>query len=141
MVCNSGDEPFMLPCLLLVISCVFVKLAICNVLTYCFIDLPDGGASHIAETIIQIKKRTDALVECLTPDFQGNLEHVSIVAGSGLDVYAHNMETVEVLKKLRATVFLTVRSTNLCQCIVINKKIKHLTPRLLVVSSLYMRSD
>ena len=40
-------------------------------------------------------------MECLTPDFQGNLEHVSIVAGSGLDVYAHNMETVEVCVRAR----------------------------------------
>jgi lipoic acid synthetase len=59
-------------------------------------DVEDGGASHIAKTISEVKARTSTLVECLTPDFQGNLEHVSIVAGSGLDVYAHNMETVEV---------------------------------------------
>lgn len=59
-------------------------------------DIEDGGATHMAETIREIKARAGVLVECLTPDFQGNLEHVSIVAGSGLDVYAHNMETVEV---------------------------------------------
>jgi hypothetical protein len=35
------------------------------------------------------------LVEVLTPDFQGNLDHVKIVADSGLDVFAHNIETVE----------------------------------------------
>jgi len=35
------------------------------------------------------------LVEALTGDFAGNLEHVSLVARSGLDVYAHNIETVE----------------------------------------------
>lgn len=37
------------------------------------------------------------LVEALTGDFAGNMEHVSLVAKSGLDVYAHNIETVEVL--------------------------------------------
>lgn len=37
------------------------------------------------------------LVEALTPDFAGNLEHVSIVAKSGLDVYAHNIETTEAM--------------------------------------------
>ena len=37
------------------------------------------------------------LVEALTGDFAGALEHVSIVATSGLDVYAHNIETVEEL--------------------------------------------
>jgi len=36
-------------------------------------------------------------VEALTGDFAGNLEHVSLVAKSGLDVYAHNIETVEDL--------------------------------------------
>ena len=37
------------------------------------------------------------LVEALTGDFAGNMEHVSVVAKSGLDVYAHNIETVEEL--------------------------------------------
>lgn len=33
----------------------------------------------------------------MTGDFQGDLEQVSLVAKSGLDVYAHNIETVEAL--------------------------------------------
>lgn len=37
------------------------------------------------------------MVEALTGDFAGNLAHVSVVAQSGLDVYAHNVETVEEL--------------------------------------------
>ena len=37
------------------------------------------------------------LVEALTGDMAGNLDHVSVVAKSGLDVYAHNIETVEAL--------------------------------------------
>jgi lipoic acid synthetase len=36
-------------------------------------------------------------VEALTGDMAGNLDHVSVVAKSGLDVYAHNIETVEAL--------------------------------------------
>ncbi len=36
-------------------------------------------------------------MEALTGDFAGNLDHVAIVAHSGLDVYAHNIETVEEL--------------------------------------------
>ncbi len=35
------------------------------------------------------------LVECLTGDFRGDLEGVEMMALSGLDVYAHNIETVE----------------------------------------------
>ena len=59
-------------------------------------DLPDGGAAHIAATIQQLKQRTDGrlLVEALVPDFQGNADCVELVARSGLDVYAHNVETV-----------------------------------------------
>lgn len=36
-------------------------------------------------------------MEALTGDFAGCLDHVSLVARSGLDVYAHNIETVEEL--------------------------------------------
>ena len=62
-------------------------------------DLPDGGAAHIAASIQQLKQRTDGrlLVEALVPDFQGNAESVKLVAQSGLDVYAHNVETVQHL--------------------------------------------
>ncbi|KAF9240894.1 lipoic acid synthase [Melanogaster broomeanus] len=61
-------------------------------------DLVDGGAHHFAETIRKIKQKApDILVEALTGDFAGSLELVSIVAKSGLDVYAHNIETVEAL--------------------------------------------
>jgi len=61
-------------------------------------DLADGGAHHFAQTIRKIKQKAPhILVEALTGDFAGSLEHVSIVAKSGLDVYAHNVETVEAL--------------------------------------------
>jgi len=61
-------------------------------------DLADGGAHHFAQTIRKIKQKAPhILVEALTGDFAGSLEQVSIVAKSGLDVYAHNVETVEAL--------------------------------------------
>jgi lipoic acid synthetase len=61
-------------------------------------DLADGGAHHFAETIMKIKNKAPTmLVEALTGDFQGDLDMVKLVATSGLDVYAHNMETVEEL--------------------------------------------
>ncbi|KAF6208779.1 hypothetical protein GE061_014519 [Apolygus lucorum] len=61
-------------------------------------DIPDGGAQHFAETVKEIKRRNDSiLVECLVPDFAGNLKGVETIATSGLDVYAHNIETVERL--------------------------------------------
>uniref|UniRef100_A0A183DGR0 Radical SAM core domain-containing protein n=1 Tax=Gongylonema pulchrum TaxID=637853 RepID=A0A183DGR0_9BILA len=61
-------------------------------------DLEDGGASHIAATVQHLKKECPAtLVECLVPDFRGRLASVETVLSSGLDVYAHNMETVRRL--------------------------------------------
>ncbi|KAL6309979.1 mitochondrial Lipoyl synthase [Sparassis latifolia] len=61
-------------------------------------DLADGGAHHFAETIRKIKQKApQILVEALTGDFAGSLPLVSLVAKSGLDVYAHNIETVEAL--------------------------------------------
>ncbi|KAK4691292.1 lipoyl synthase, partial [Lecanoromycetidae sp. Uapishka_2] len=61
-------------------------------------DLPDGGANHFAETIMKIKSKAPTmLVEALTGDYAGDLDMVSKVARSGLDVYAHNVETVEAL--------------------------------------------
>ncbi|KAI0837938.1 lipoic acid synthetase [Hypoxylon sp. FL0890] len=61
-------------------------------------DLPDGGSRHFAETIRKIKaKKPGLLVEALTGDFWGDLDMVKVVAESGLDVYAHNVETVEGL--------------------------------------------
>lgn len=61
-------------------------------------DLADSGARHFAETVRRIKgKAPSILVECLTGDFDGNLDMVSLMAKSGLDVFAHNVETVEAL--------------------------------------------
>ena len=61
-------------------------------------DLPDQGANHFRQVVEQLKlKKPDLLVEALTPDFQGDLDLVKLVATSGLDVFAHNVETVERL--------------------------------------------
>ena len=61
-------------------------------------DVHDHGSSHISETVRQLKAKTPhLLVEVLTPDFGGVVERVNEVALSGLDVFAHNVETVERL--------------------------------------------
>jgi len=63
-------------------------------------DIEDGGASHFGNTVELLKvKKPSLLVECLVSDFQGNLDSVEVLAKSGLDVYAHNVETVERLQK------------------------------------------
>lgn len=61
-------------------------------------DLPDGGASHYARCVREIRRVNPATaVEALTPDFQGNVEHVQLVLDSGIEVYAQNVETVRRL--------------------------------------------
>ncbi|KAF6003985.1 Lip1pp [Cyanidiococcus yangmingshanensis] len=89
-------------------------------------DLPDGGAAHFACTVRYLKQlrpspsavvrndRPDPLptirqsarvtprplfVECLVSDFAGNADAVQCLALSGLDVYAHNLETVDRLQR------------------------------------------
>ncbi len=61
-------------------------------------DLPDGGASHYAACVREIKKlNPQTAVEALTPDFNGIYEHVEQVVDSGLEVFAQNVETVKRL--------------------------------------------
>lgn len=63
-------------------------------------DIPDGGAQHFAHTVELLKHaKPELLVECLVSDFQGDKSSVATLATSGLDVYAHNVETVERLQK------------------------------------------
>lgn len=85
-------------------------------------DIPDGGAEHFARTVRTLKAlRPDILVECLTPDFRGDLAAVRHLAKSGLDVYAHNMETVHRLQvRLShyegAVHMSSVQASNACMC-------------------------
>ncbi|MBB6094389.1 lipoic acid synthetase [Povalibacter uvarum] len=61
-------------------------------------DLADGGAAHFAACVREIKQlNPSTAVEALTPDFQGNLADVETVVGSGLEVFAQNVETVRRL--------------------------------------------
>lgn len=46
-----------------------------------------------------VSRSPQILVECLTPDFRGDLTAVERIALSGLDVYAHNVETVRELQR------------------------------------------
>jgi len=63
-------------------------------------DLPDGGSEHFALTVRELKKLSpNMMVECLTPDFRGDLNAVETVVRSGLDVFAHNIETVEEFQR------------------------------------------
>lgn len=37
------------------------------------------------------------MIECLVPDFRGSTNQIKTIVESGLDVFAHNVETVEKL--------------------------------------------
>eukprot|EP00249_Psilotum_nudum_P012398 c23758_g1_i1 orf=67-1383(+) len=64
-------------------------------------DLSDQGSSHFAKTVEKLKSRKpNMLVEALVPDFRGDPKCVEQVATSGLDVFAHNIETVEELQSV-----------------------------------------
>jgi lipoic acid synthetase len=58
-------------------------------------DLADGGSTHFAETVREVRRALpDARVEVLTPDFEGNMEAVARVLDAAPHVFNHNMETV-----------------------------------------------
>jgi lipoic acid synthetase len=62
-------------------------------------DLPDGGSSHFAATIREIKRHDPGiLVEALIPDFRGDAAAVDRIVDTGADVIAHNVETVDRLQ-------------------------------------------
>ena len=62
-------------------------------------DLPDGGASHWAETLRRVKKKSpDMKVEALIPDFRGEIKCIEKVCQALPDVLAHNLETVPSLQ-------------------------------------------
>ena len=63
-------------------------------------DLPDGGASHWAETIAQIRAHCPGMtLEVLVGDFKGRLNDVDTVLAAAPDVFAHNLETVPRLSR------------------------------------------
>lgn len=58
-------------------------------------DLPDGGASHFAKCIEEIRKLTpDVKIEILTPDFKGDKAALDSIINSKPDVFNHNIEAV-----------------------------------------------
>ena len=97
-------------------------------------DVSDGGASHIAETVKAIKRiKPSQMVEVLTPDFRGNLECVELVAQSGLDVYAHNIETIE-----RLTPFVRDPRAKYRQTLKVLEQVKKSQPNMVTKTSIML---
>lgn len=58
-------------------------------------DLPDGGAAQFAKTILAVREKIpEAMIEVLTPDFNGELDSLEIVLNARPDVFNHNVETI-----------------------------------------------
>ena len=97
-------------------------------------DIPDGGARHYAETIIKIKQKAPTmLVEALTGDCAGDLDAVAVIARSGLDVYAHNVETTEEL-----TPFVRDRRATFQHSIAVLRHAKATVPSLITKTSIML---
>jgi lipoyl synthase len=63
-------------------------------------DLPDGGASHFAAVIGEIRRQCGQnapAVEVLVPDFQGDWNALRTVIAARPDILNHNIETVRRL--------------------------------------------
>lgn len=61
-------------------------------------DLPLGGANYFKKVVEQIRRlNPDIKIEVLVPDFQGNFRAISMVVSSAINLFAHNIETVQRL--------------------------------------------
>lgn len=83
--------------------------------------------------LIVVTRAPHILVECLTGDFGGSLDCVETVAKSGLDVYAHNIETVEAL-----TPYVRDRRAGFRQSISVLKHAKETRPDLITKTSIML---
>jgi len=99
-------------------------------------DIFDGGAEHYARVVRRVKELKPSMrLECLTPDFNGTsgLAGVATVARAGLDVYAHNIETVE---RLQNTV--RDRRAGYRESIGVLEHARHVNPRVVTKTSIML---
>jgi lipoyl synthase len=91
------------------------------------------GAAHIASCVRALKEpgALPLFVEVLTPDFSGRAELVDLVATSGLDVFAHNIETVE-----SCSPFVRDHRANYKQSLAVLRQAKISVPKLISKSSI-----
>ncbi len=95
-------------------------------------DLLNGGASHFAECITELKK-IGVMVEVLIPDFQGVEKDIKTIIDAKPDVIAHNVETVERLQsKVRD------RRANYKQSLFVLETVKKYDPKIYTKTSLML---
>jgi lipoic acid synthetase len=68
-------------------------------------DLPDGGASHLINVMLAVRKKIpEATIEVLTSDFLGNESSLETVLRARPEIFNHNIETVrELTPRVRHT--------------------------------------
>ena len=97
-------------------------------------DLPDGGATQMAEAILAIKHRTPHVrVEVLTSDYRGDVAAIRTVVEADPDVYAHNIETTRAL-----TPTVRDRRCGYDQSLGVLKSVKDMRPDMLTKSSIML---
>ncbi len=97
-------------------------------------ELPDGGATQMAEAIRAIKHRTPHVkVEVLTSDYRGDRSAIAIVVEANPDVYAHNIETTRTL-----TPMVRDRRCGYDQSLGVLQSVKDLRPDMLTKSSIML---
>lgn len=100
----------------------------------CRDDLKDGGASHMASTIRAIKSRCPTTtVECLIPDFKGNIDSLRLIIESGPKVLSHNIETIR-----RLTARIRDHRASYGQSLSLLKKCKQITCEIYTKSSIML---
>lgn len=97
-------------------------------------DLIDGGASHFAECIKEIKKAyPEIIVEVLIPDFNGKIDSLKKIIEAKPEVIAHNIETVDRLqKKIRDA------RANYKQSLSVLENVKKSNPKIYTKSSIML---
>jgi len=61
-------------------------------------DLPDKGASQIAQIIDEVRNQNEGVtIEVLTSDFSGDLKSLDLVLEKKPEIFNHNIETVRAL--------------------------------------------
>lgn len=97
-------------------------------------DLPDGGATQMADAIRAIKHRTPHVkVEVLTSDYRGDRGAIRAVVFANPDVYAHNIETTRTL-----TPSVRDRRCGYDQTLEVLRYVKELRPDMLTKSSIML---
>jgi lipoic acid synthetase len=72
-----------------------MELKFCVVTMVTRDDLPDGGATHVAQTVEAIRKECPGIgIEVLISDLAGNWEALETVLAARPEVFNHNLETM-----------------------------------------------